>query len=70
VVAGTDRQSASSLGASGSGSIDDRTPKPIDSTGGDGSAAGQKPIVRTLQPRGSDDASERPVVEIGDLPKD
>jgi hypothetical protein len=47
----------------------DRVPKPIDNAVGDASLAGRKPVVRTLQPR-SDDASDRPVVEIGDLPKD
>ena len=65
-----DQPPALSPSASGSGSFDDHVPRPTDNTAGDRSLAGQKPIVRTLQPRGSDDASDRPVVEIGDLPKD
>ena len=47
---------------------DDRMPRPVDDAAADGSGAGRKPIVRTLQPRGSDDASNRPV-DIMDLPK-
>jgi hypothetical protein len=42
---------------------DDRTPRPVD----DGAAAGQ-PIIRTIQPRGRDESSDRPV-DIADLPK-
>jgi hypothetical protein len=57
--------SAGSVG----GSLDDRTPRPIDNTGGDGRTAPATPIARTLPPRGSDVARDRPVVEIGDLPK-
>ena len=47
---------------------DDRTPRPVDDAAADGSVAEQKPIVRTLQPRGGNDASNRPV-DIMDLPK-
>ena len=47
---------------------DDRMPRPVDDAAADGSLAAQKPIVRTLQPRGAGDASNRPV-DILDLPK-
>jgi hypothetical protein len=47
---------------------DDRMPRPLDETLTQGSSAVRKPIVRTLQPRGSDNATDRPI-DITDLPK-
>jgi hypothetical protein len=47
---------------------DDRMPGPVDDSAADGSIAGRKPIIRTIQPRTSNEASNRPV-DILDLPK-
>lgn len=47
---------------------DDRMPRPVDDSVGDGSIAGRKPIIRTIQPRVGRDASSRPI-DIMDLPK-
>jgi len=47
---------------------DDRAPRPLDDSGGEGSLSGRKPIVRTLQPRAKDETSDHPV-DIVDLPK-
>jgi hypothetical protein len=47
---------------------DDRMPRPVDDTTADASLSGRKPIIRTIQPRVSDDASNR-AVDIMDLPK-
>ncbi len=55
---------ATRVGAPG----DDRMPRPVDDGAGVGGIAGQKPIVRTIQPRGKDDVSDN-VVDIADLPK-
>jgi len=55
---------ATRVGAPG----DDRMPKPVDDAANSGGIAGQKPIVRTIQPRGRDDVSDN-VVDITDLPK-
>ena len=55
-------------GASLRGPLYDRIPRPIDDTRADVGLTGRKPIVRTIHPRTSDDASNRPV-DITDLPK-
>jgi hypothetical protein len=46
----------------------DRMPRPVDDTVAPSNAAGQKPIIRNIEPRTRDDASDRPV-DIMDLPK-
>jgi hypothetical protein len=46
---------------------DDRMPKPVDDSPAAGGQTNQPPITRTIQPRGVDDASNRPV-DIMDLP--
>jgi hypothetical protein len=46
---------------------DDRLPGPVDDTAGNGSASNRQTMVRTLQPRVRDNASDRPV-DIMDLP--
>ena len=55
---------ATRVGVSG----DDRMPRPVDDAAASVGIAGQKPIVRTIQPRGRDDVSDN-VVDITDLPK-
>jgi hypothetical protein len=48
---------------------DDRMPRPLDATMmGNVTPADRKPIIRTIQPRGRDNVSARPI-DITDLPK-
>ncbi|MBU4397727.1 MAG: hypothetical protein KKE86_00185 [Planctomycetes bacterium] len=49
------------------GSLDDRTPRPVDATGAGGNPSARAPIIRTLQPRTTTDGGDR-VIDIMDLP--
>jgi hypothetical protein len=49
-------------------SAEDRMPRPLDDAAASGGVAGRSPIIRTIQPRASAEASDRPV-DIADLPK-
>jgi len=66
-VVSTPTGQSSPLRSTAGGSLDDRTPRPIESAGVSGNTAERKPIVRTLQPRSSDAASNG-VIDIADLP--
>jgi hypothetical protein len=43
-------------------------PRPVDDPPAEASLSGRQPILRTLQPKGKDDAADRSV-DIVDLPK-
>jgi hypothetical protein len=58
---------AGSLGRP-TGIMEDRAPQPVDDAPAAGPAAGQKPIVRTILPRGTSDGPQQ-VPELTDLPK-
>ena len=49
------------------GSLYDRTPRPIDTTGAGGNTSVRAPIIRTLQPRTTTNGGDR-VIDIMDLP--
>ena len=58
---------AGSLGRP-TGIMEDRAPRPVEDAPAGGAAAGQKPIIRTILPRGSAEGTEQ-VPELTDLPK-
>jgi hypothetical protein len=58
---------AGSLGRP-TGILDERAPQPVDGASAGVPVTGQKPIIRTILPRGSGEGTE-PVPELTDLPK-
>ncbi len=65
----SNQPSPSTSGASGGGSFDHRTPRPIDGATDNAGAAAGNTTVGGFPSRPSGNGSDRPVVEIGDLPK-